>query len=166
LKLDRALQREILEFLSDHYAGLPQQVFPDREMTDEEDQKYTANLLYLEAHGLIDSGLQQAMDGDWMSSGARITARGLDFLADDGGLTAILGTVTVKLHDETIRELVATRIEQSDLPVEQKRGLLNQLRELRGESIKHLTMKLLDAGLENAPKALPLIQKCLEGFPQ
>lgn len=166
MKLDRALQREILEFLSDHYTGVPQDVFPDREMTEEEDAKYTANLLYLEAHGLIESGLLQAMDGEWMSSGARITAKGLDFLADDGGLTAILGTVTVKLHDETIRELIATRIEQSDLSPEEKKGLLQQLKDLRGESIKHLTMKLLDAGLENAPKALPLIQRFVEGLSQ
>jgi len=164
--MDRALQREILEFLSDHYAGLPQQIFPDRAMTDAEDAKYTANLLYLEAHGLIESGLEQALDGDWASSGARITARGLDFLADDGGLTAILGTVTVKLHDETIRELIAAKIEQSDLPAAEKTGLLHQLRELRGESIKHLTMKLLDAGLESAPKALPLIQRFLAGLSQ
>lgn len=104
------------------------------------------------------------MDGSWGSVGAKITARGLDFLADDGGLTAILGTVTVKLHDDTIRELIAVRIEQSDLHPEEKAGLLTQLKALRGESVKHLTMKLLDAGLENAPKALPVIQKFLEGL--
>lgn len=166
MKLDRALQREILEFLSDHYSGLPKQVFPDRELTDEEDAKYTANLLYLEAHGLISSGLQQALGGEWMSCGAQITASGLDFLADDGGLTAILGTVTVKLHDETIRELIAARIDISDLPADEKTGLLAQIKNLRGESIKHLTMKLLDAGLENAPEAVPVIQKFLEGFAQ
>lgn len=164
MKLDRALQREILELLSDHYAGGRQDVFQQREMTEEEDDRYTTNLLYLEAHGLIDSGLEQFMDGSWGSVGAKITARGLDFLADDGGLTAILGTVTVKLHDDTIRELIAVRIEQSDLHPEEKAGLLTQLKALRGESVKHLTMKLLDAGLENAPKALPVIQKFLEGL--
>lgn len=164
MKLDRALQREILELLSDHYAGNRQDVFAQTEMTEEEDDKYTTNLLYLEAHGLIESGLEQFMDGTWGSAGARITARGLDFLADDGGLTAILGTVTVKLHDDTIRELVALRIEQSDLQPDEKTGLLSQLKALRGESMKHLTMKLLDAGLENAPKALPVIQKFFEGL--
>lgn len=164
MKLDRALQRKILELLSDHYAGNRQDVFPQRELTEEEDDKYTTNLLYLEAHGLIESGLEQFLDGTWGSAGARITARGLDFLADDGGLTAILGTVTVKLHDDTIRELVALRIEQSDLQPDEKAGLLGQLKALRGESMKHLTMKLLDAGLENAPKALPVIQKFFEGL--
>lgn len=161
MKLDRGLQREILEFLSDHYAGLPQQVFPSHEMTEAEDEKYTANLLYLEEHGLIEAGLQQSLDGQWVSSGARITARGLDFLADDGGLTAILGTVTVRLHDDTIKYLIGARIEQSDLPEAEKHSLLNQLKELRGESLKHLTMKVLDAGLENAPKLLPLLQQFL-----
>lgn len=164
MKLDRALQREILELLADHYAGARQDVFPQRELTEEEDDKYTTNLLYLEEHGLIESGLEQFIDGSWGSAGAKITARGLDFLADDGGLTAILGTVTVKLHDDTIRELIAGRIEESDLQPAEKAGLLTQLKELRGESIKHLTMKLLDAGLECAPKALPVIQKFLEGM--
>ncbi|GJI89905.1 hypothetical protein RugamoR1_30680 [Rugamonas sp. R1(2021)] len=99
-----------------------------------------------------------------MIANIAITAAGLDFLADDGGLTAILGTVTVKLHDDTIRNLIETRIQDSDLPPEEKTGLLHQLKELRGESIKHLTMKLLDAGLENLPAALPLIQKALGGL--
>lgn len=95
---------------------------------------------------------------------AQITAKGIDFLEGDGGLTAILGVVTVRLHDETIRDLIAARIQASDLPPEEKTGLLHQLKELRGESIKHLTMKLLDAGLENAQKAIPLIQKALESL--
>lgn len=163
MKLDRALQLEILEFLSDHYAKMPEQVFPDHEMSPEEDDKYMTNLLYLEEHGLIEAGLQQGLDGDWMSSGAKITAAGLDFLANDGGLTAILGVVTVKLHDETIRELIAARIQDSDLPAEQKTGLLAQLRELRGESIKHLTLKLLDKGAESLPAILDAIRTSLPG---
>lgn len=163
MKLDRSLQLEILNFLSDHYARLPEQVFPNREMTDEEDDKYTVNLLYLEEHGLIEAGLQQSLDGHWMSSGAKITAAGLDFLADDGGLTAILGVVTVKLHDETIRQLIADRIQESDLPPAEKTGLLAQLRELRGESIKHLTMKLLDKGAESLPAILDAIRTSLPG---
>lgn len=158
-ELDRALQLQILNFLSDHYAKLPEQVFPDREMSDEEDDKYMTNLLYLEEHDLIHAGLQQALGGEWISSGAKITARGLDFLANDGGLTAILGVV-----NETIRDLIEARIQDSDLPPDEKTGLLHQLKELRGESIKHLTMKLLDAGLENLPAALPLIQKALGGL--
>ncbi len=161
MKLDRALQLEILEFLSDHYAGLSQDVFPDRELTAEEDDKYTTNLLYLEANGLIDAGLHQGIDGCWSSSGAKITARGLDFLANDGGLSAILGVVTVKLHDDTVRQLIEARIQSAELPETTKSHLLKSLRESPGETIKHLTEKLLDAGLENWPTALAAIQKFL-----
>jgi len=162
MKLDRNLQRQILESLSVHYAGLPQNLLSEAGMTDAEEARYIGNLLYLEAHGLIDAGLHQGLDGGWSTSGASITARGLDFLADDGGLTAILGTVTVRLHDDTIRDLIADKITQSNLKPEEKNGLLQQLKALRGESIKHLTMKLIDAGLESAPKAIPLIQKFFE----
>lgn len=162
MNLDRVLQREILEKLSGHYGGIPQVLDAGATATGAEDAKYVTNLLYLEEHGLIDAGLHQSLDGRWSQSGARITARGLDFLADDGGLSAILGTVTVKLHDDTIRDLIEARIVQSSLPAEEKTGLVQELKKLRGESIKHLTMKLIDAGLENAPKAIELVQKFLE----
>lgn len=87
----------------------------------------------------------------------------MDFLADDGGLSAILGVLTVKLHDETIRHLIEARINSSDLPAEQKAGLLATLKDLPGEALKHLTEKLLDAGLDNWPVALLAIQMYLQG---
>lgn len=163
MALDRMLQREILEGLAKHYSGLPALIFK-QDAEPGEKQKYIANMLYLEAHGLIEAGLTQYQDGEWGHHGAKITHRGLDFLADDGGLGAILGVVTIKLHDDTIRELIALKIQGSDLPASDKHRLLDQLRELRGESIKHLTMKLLDLGLENLPAALPVIQRALASF--
>lgn len=90
-----------------------------------------------------------------------ITASGMDFLADDGGIGAILGVVTVKLHEDTIKQLIEARIAASDLPEEEKRPLLQTVRELPGESIKHLTTKLLDAGLENVPRLVELIRTAL-----
>lgn len=163
MSLDRTLQREILDALAPHYSGLRCTLY-DKKAEPEEKNRYVTNMLYLQDHGLIDSGLLQGVDGHWSSGGAKITSAGLDFLAEDGGLTAILGVVTIKLHDETIRDLIAARIQASDLPPAEKTGLLDQLRELRGESIKHLTMKLLDVGMENLPAALPLIQRALGGL--
>lgn len=157
MKLDRALQRQILESLAPHYSKIPQDVVTD-EMDQDEIDKVTANMLYLESHGLIDAGMNQCIDGSWAHGGASITHNGMDFLADDGGLSAILGTVTIRLHDETIRLLIEARIQDSELPAEEKTGLMHQLRELRGESIKHLTMKLLDAGAESLPALLRAIQ--------
>lgn len=158
MAIDRDLQREILIRLSEKY--------PDRldlQQWAREVPTLRANLYYLYEHGLMEGSESREMSGSRFING-QITAKGIDFLEGDGGLTAILGVVTVRLHDETIRDLIAARIQESDLPAEEKTGLLHQLKELRGESIKHLTMKLLDAGLENAPKAIPLIQKALESL--
>lgn len=40
------------------------------------------------------------------------------------------------------------------------RLLVQQLKKLQDESIKHLTMKLIDAGLEHAPRVIGLVHNC------
>ena len=132
-------------------------------MTDE-NPAVTPNLHYLLEHGLVDASRDEDISLRKLQfQFARITASGMDFLADDGGLSAILGVLTVKLHDETIRHLIEARINSSDLPAEQKAGLLATLKDLPGEALKHLTEKLLDAGLDNWPVALLAIQMYLQG---
>jgi hypothetical protein len=55
-------------------------------------------LQYLAEHGLVNSGVRKSQSGDtedqWYEVGTKITAKGLDFLADDGGLSALLGAGT------------------------------------------------------------------------
>jgi hypothetical protein len=160
MKLDRDLQKEILTTLSEHYPGRAQ-ILPQDD-SEERIRTIAANLIYLEEHGLVESGVKQYMDGKPYSTGSRITAAGIDFLADDGGLSAILGVVTVKFSEDTLRALIANRISDADLPPTDKQRLLDQLRDLRAESIKHLTMKLLDKGMENWPAALLAIQTFLQ----
>lgn len=157
MKLDRTLQLSLLNKLADSYPEGATLNAPESE-----EKAYRANIHYLIEHGLV-SETTSYVGSLTIISAPTITAAGMDFLADDGGLSAVLGVVTVKLHDETIRDLIAARLDASNLPPEQKNGLLHQLRELRGESIKHLTMKLLDAGLENWPAALAAIQTSLRG---
>jgi hypothetical protein len=159
MKLDRGLQLELLKQLADLYPNLA-----NTGQMASENSDIMPNLLYLAEHGLIAGNAITTNTSGTVLHAAKITAKGMDFLADDGGLSAILGVVTIRLHDDTIRELIALKIQDSDLPQPDKHRLLDQLRELRGESIKHLTMKLLDAGLENWQKALPLVQKALESF--
>ncbi|TDG25643.1 hypothetical protein EYW47_04435 [Paraburkholderia silviterrae] len=129
------------------------------EMDDAAAKRYAANLIYLEEHGLAESAIKYGMDGHVASGLPRITAKGMDFLADDGGLSAILGVVTVKLHEDTLKELIGNRIAESDLPAPEKNRLLDQLESLPGETIKHLTFKLVDAGLANWPAALQAIEQ-------
>ena len=56
------------------------------------------------------------------------TGNGMDFLADDGGLSAVLDAVTVKLHENTLKKLIANRISESDLPASEKSQLLDQIK--------------------------------------
>ncbi|MEC5405137.1 hypothetical protein VOM14_06055 [Paraburkholderia sp. MPAMCS5] len=157
MKLDRAYQRKLLEELA---ASYPDRVNWRSRVTDMDPNavaRYQANLAYLHEHGLVSSELDAGLQFD-MSNNPKITARGMDFLADDGGLSAILGMVTVKLHEDTLKELIGQRIVESDLPQPEKSRLLDQLKSLPGETIKHLTLKLVDAGLANWPLAVQAIE--------
>ncbi|MBD3241853.1 MAG: hypothetical protein GF331_14790 [Chitinivibrionales bacterium] len=85
MKLDRTLQREILERLRDHY---PESLEVER-LPRSDGVHFAANLFYLEERGLI-QGSHQAEAGSPFVL-ARITADGLDFLEGDGGVAAIRG---------------------------------------------------------------------------
>jgi hypothetical protein len=166
LKLDRKYQLELLQMLEESY---PQcfDIRPHMKSLDGDGNKrYEANMVYLHEHGLIESGIRFGADGtSFASSLPRITQKGIDFLADDGGLSAILGVVTIKIHDETLKQLISLKIEQSDLPPADKGLWLQAVRSLPAETTKHLAMKLLDLGLTHSPSALQLVGTML-GFPQ
>lgn len=162
--LDRAYQLELLTKLSEAY---PDPV-PDYEINDrlqgEDRSRYIANMIYLEEHGLVESGITKNVSSDYSLTQPRINCHGMDLLADDGGLTAILGVVTIKIHDETMKALIEERISVSGASQSDKHRMISELRSLPSSAIKHLTMKLLDLGLEHAPDALPLIEKVLSQF--
>lgn len=147
MQLDRTYQKQLLEELAIRYPNLVD--FKDRFDDVDSIDKYVANGVYLEEHGLLEGARTMS---------PRITHKGLDFLADDGGLSAILGVVTVKLHEDTLKNLIGQRIAESGLPTPEKSRLLDQLKSLPGEAIKHLTLKLVDAGLSNWPAALQAIE--------
>ncbi|SAL09266.1 hypothetical protein AWB69_00009 [Caballeronia udeis] len=157
MQLDRTYQRELLNTLA--------AVYPDRldhramlqRLSPDEVKRYCANMVYLDEHSLVDSALEYG-DKSPRAALPRITGKGMDFLADDGGLSSILGVVTIKLHEDTLKELIGQRITESDLPASEKSKLLDQLKSLPGEAIKHLTLKLVDAGLANWPIALQAIE--------
>ncbi|PWU30740.1 hypothetical protein DK254_00375 [Pseudomonas sp. RW407] len=162
--LDRDIQYRILTMLADAYpTGISN---PSEEM--ELDAKVGAqNFYYLAEHGLIQVNRTREIGPTYPTPAiATITARGLDFLADDGGLGAILGTVTVKLHQDSIKQIIESKIQSSGLPEQEKTGLLKAVRELPGEAMTHLTTKLLDLGMDNLPAAVGLIRKALHHLSQ
>lgn len=154
--MDRDLQQSMLQKLAACY---PKQVSAKELCSDP--VAANRNLLYLAEHGLVEN-MNARENGAPMVVLSKITARGLDFIADDGGLSAILGTVTIKLHADTLRELVEARIAASDLPKEEKSALSDALRSVPAEGLKHLTTRLLDLALDRLPEAMPLLLRMLQ----
>lgn len=163
MKIDRNFQRGLLEILADLYPKSDKQgrLF-ENAPTHAEEERVLANLLYLEEHGLVRSGAELSITGSIIyQGGATITAAGLDFLEDDGGLTAILGTVTIKLHADTIRDLMLAKIDASPAPAAEKSALRKAVSTLSGEALKEIAKKLVSRGMESAPDAIAYLKDLL-----
>lgn len=93
-----------------------------------------------------------------------ITSKGIDFLENDGGLSAILNVVTVRLHQDSLAALLKQHIDTSDLPPTEKAALSKKLETLSDEGSKHLLTKALDYGLSNAPNAISWISELVKSL--
>jgi hypothetical protein len=155
MQLSREKQRELLLQLREVYPAHAS----FRVDSEEEGREVAANLMYLQEHGLCNSGVQIGADAHIMFGASSITAAGLDFLADDGGLSAILGVVTVKLHADTIRDLIAAKIEATAMPAEKKSALKRQLAALSETALKAATTDLVRTGLDHLPDAAHWLSK-------
>jgi hypothetical protein len=154
MNLSRATQLTMLEALADVYPRLTEHIGVD--FTDDDN---LANLWYLKEQGLVEGKIEMAMDQTFVFQGVRITAKGMDFLADDGGVSAILGTVTVRVHPDSIKDLLLAKVEASSAPAEKKTWLKKQLETATNESIKKILNALLDEGIKHAPDLLRLIEQ-------
>lgn len=158
MDIDRDYQHELLLKLREAYPGYR---YIDDLIADGDEDRYAANMMYLEGHGIVESNIQLGIDGHYAFGDPRLTHIGIDFLRDDGGLSAILGVVTIKIHDDTLKFLIQSKIEGSDLPPPDKKRYVDLLRELPAESTKHLVLKLVDLGLAESPGALQWLCKFL-----
>ena len=156
MNLDRALQIDVLRALRDAY---PRILNPSTlECADHPD--FQSNLFYLSEHGLITG----SSVGDGPMGGfilARITAEGLDFLEDDGGVSAAVRTVTVRIDPDHLRSLMAARIEASDMPAEEKSRWAHAIRSLSERALGELATQAVRQLLDQWPAAIRLLQKYL-----
>ncbi len=157
MDIDREYQLELLKRMRDAHP----RPLSDFSFLDDKDQnaveRYAANMKYLEGHGLVVARVSIGMDG-YISTGApEITSQGIDFLADDGGLSAVLGVVTIRLHSDTIKDLIEAKIAQSELAPADKKRWIDQLRSLPADATKHLVQKLVEKGLDSGPAAVAAI---------
>ena len=151
MQLDRELQLEVLRYCRDAYpANVELNDTPFRDRPD-----IHANLIYLFDHELIGGTL---VNGNMELWNPGITAAGLDFLEDDGGLSAMLRTITVKIDRDDLRSLIAARVEASDLPAEEKASLSHAMRSLPEQALRDLTTRLVNEAVDQWPGALRLFQ--------
>jgi len=112
-----------------------------------------ANLAYLNEHGLITSyqGRLSFPGGaiHICSLASAITAKGIDFLADDGGLSAILNTVTVKFDVENVRSLVEAGLLRANVPEEKQGALKKAIKEAPGTVLQTAVSKMVEKGMSD-----------------
>ncbi|MBW3933226.1 hypothetical protein [Neisseria meningitidis] len=150
--LDRNLQHEILKELNNIYPDSKTyeywidatiaQVTGVIETVGEAElyiAKRSANLRYLAEHGLV------VCNDKNLSATVKITAKGIDFLSDDGGLSAILGVVTVKLHSDTIQALIAAKIDQAEISDSEKSWLKKELGKIKDTALSTFTTNAINA---------------------
>lgn len=147
MKLDRELQLQLLTNLSNQYPHMCNfnELYP---VGCPDYDKVLANIYYLQEHGLItaDSVLEQGYMGgeyEFYLSMGRITHNGMDFLADDGGLKAILNVITVKIDTVQMARLLQSFAE---LNASDKQSLLDTLKNAPQTTVEHLIGKAVDLG--------------------
>lgn len=160
--LSRDVQLDILNKLAEAYPAMESALAMGFEQAD---RTWVVNAMYLHQQGLIEAEQVEYLTEGKVVIGATINHRGLDFLQEDGGLSAILNVVTVRLEAETLKALIAAKIDASDLPKEEKSKLKAWLQDLKEDGLKEVTKRLLDAALDQGPALLQLAQTALGSIP-
>ena len=148
MELDRLYQREFLNDLAKLYPGYGN---VRAEMTSDNKESFLRNIFYLREHGLVRFDDIALQSGTYVVNSVQITAKGMDFIADDGGLSSVLGVVTIKLHEDTIKDLLVTKIQSSSQPDTVKKKLINQIKQMPADVLKSVSQKAIEYGLEKIP---------------
>ncbi|HBX8329838.1 TPA: hypothetical protein MIH90_04300 [Klebsiella pneumoniae] len=108
--------------------------------------KLLANINYLCEHGLIKNHSSIILKDRSILTRITATAKGIDFMLNDGGLSAILNVQTIKLHRDAVvvlEDLIAI----SNMNDEQKEKAKSTLGEMSTEAIKTVVQAVTTAGL-------------------
>ncbi|EHD21770.1 MULTISPECIES: hypothetical protein [Brenneria] len=165
MKIDLILCGEILTKLGEYYPtpARSEQLSEIEKIAGDDEDILVANLVYLEQHRLLVSGIKRGLNGHVIYTGGLVlTKDGIDYIREDGGLTALRdkASANYQLHEAILSELIR-QIQASPDTDRDKEALASQLRSLPAETIKHLYMKLLDQGVSYLPGVFQLIQKLL-----
>lgn len=151
--MNKNLQEQILLSLKDSYRDpisipeLVRKIWPDEASINVTTEELFQNIKYLCEHDLIFS--KDINSTNPIYALVEITSRGIDHLEPDGGLSASLGVITVKLHSDTIQQLLAAKIDQSDMPEAEKSELKTALTTIKSAALTTIT----EEAIKSAPWA-------------
>lgn len=154
----RALQRRLLTQLKLEY---PSDVRTEELGYAQDDPLAVGALVYLEEHKLVELVKHKPLSEPLVVITARITARGLDYLEDDGGLTAALGVVTVRFSGEAIQALLRRHVDEAALPPDEKSRLRKLIDKATEKGVSKLLDALIDQGMKSGPTVIQAIQTAL-----
>jgi hypothetical protein len=158
-KPDQKLKNEILEAAADSFPN-PREIDSWNQVLGKD--VVTATVSYLKDHGLVEATGRVRMGVLDSFHDVTITSAGFDYLSEDGGLTAELGVVTVRIEAETIQALVTAQIEMADATRQEKNLLRQQLQALSKEGHQRLASQLIRLGLEAAPRSIQWLQTLID----
>lgn len=153
MKFNRKLQHEILTELGEAYPNTVS--YGGRYKVSD---PFHANAHYLAEHDLLVPIKSSTLGGENTVLCAKITAKGLDFLTDDGGLSEILGVVTVKLHADTIRDLLRSGVDASDTPDNEKKLLKDMIKTVPDQALSKLVQECVSYAVRSGGDIVQLIQ--------
>jgi hypothetical protein len=151
-KFNRDLQREILSLAIDTYPaqiGHRHSTIPDKYVLikSAETDFLLVNIYYLHEHKLIhfdENGYRRLKMPEFYF--VKATATGIDFMQQDGGLSAILNITTIKFHRDAVivlEDLIAL----SNLNDTDKEKAKSVLGELSTDALKTVVQTATTAGL-------------------
>lgn len=146
--IDRDLQKRILTDLSNVYPKWADITDIDEYYQQLDDRTLIANLKYLAQNALITECIDITTDGMYILQPTEITHTGLDFLADDGGLRAILNTVTVKIDQSQMADLLKAI---ANLSQEEQKTLFEAIKEAPNKAVENMVEKSVEHGISSLP---------------
>lgn len=145
-KFDRTLQREILQKCISVYPEYTFWGLFSPEIAGYGDDVLSANIVYLYEHGLISIRNRTSDDPYSFLDNMRASHKGIDFMQNDGGLSAILGVQTIKFHRDAVvvlEDLIAI----SGMTENEKEKAKSIISELSSEGLKTVVQTITAAGM-------------------
>lgn len=172
MNVDREQQREILNLLFEHYPWKsPAVTLKISEMIQEDESRAVGNILYLQMHGLIEPCIEitpitfenvdkvakalgiseeelrseksKLKPYNFTDMNLSLTAKGIDFLLGDEGLSSVLNSQTVKLEINSTKLIIDYFIDQSNLSEEERDSLSRKLKSVPAAVLQESLTKLL-----------------------